>query len=481
MSFISPRPLKRITKSVSLQYRAHLLSSPTLIPHTLRYCPTTRQIGSPIISGTHKASLEHIKLRAQAGCLSIYSGLFAAADSLQQLAPSCPTSSPSPTQHHLYNFEANTLLAMPQFDRNTGLSRPIPTPSQPTSISYLPAELDRLRISSSSSNVGHSRGRGPLYRSTHTLSLPAIRGAYTAMRGAYTAIRGAYTVAQHGGPAANTDLREPTVPIMETTALAGYTQLTISQQGIPVLFVQSNAPLTIHAGPGGPLHRPKGDRPADDCEFKRVVQMGKWDYGPALDRICASAVHASPTINPLLQYSQDSSTTGHHSINWNMLFPSSYATATATSQETLLARLREPATHPRLSAIRVISRAFPWTIEIHAQTRLNTALTCQDILDQLHLFFYKFLLRREMHTATPEHQKATWIYHKANRTPADGLRARVLNNMYTGMRKIEWLGKDTAFRGIEQDDEYVRQQVGVVIPGTYVLICGHPVEAEASA
>lgn len=164
-----------------------------------------------------------------------------------------------------------------------------------------------------------------------------------------------------------------------------------------------------------------------------------------------------------------------------MLFPSSYATATAAgSQETLLGRLREPATHPRLSAIRIISRAFPWTIEIQAPTR-NTALTCQDILDQLHLFLYKFLLKREMHTATPEHQAALWIYFKSNRTPADGLLARLLKDRCPSMRKIDWLGKDTVFLGIDQDDDYVRQRVNIVLPGTYVLKCGRPAEVEVSA
>lgn len=159
-------------------------------------------------------------------------------------------------------------------------------------------------------------------------------------------------------------------------------------------------------------------------------------------------------------------------IKWNLLYPNSYARPSISlSPKAWADRLNEPATFPRLSNICVISPCFPWMIEIRSDAQ-DVALTCHDVIEQLHRFLYKFLSNTDMDTALPTHQHAMWESFDASRDPPDELPGRLLiSPIFNGLRRVEWLCGTTEFSGLDANSEYIRERFDIVLPGTFVLYC----------
>lgn len=156
-------------------------------------------------------------------------------------------------------------------------------------------------------------------------------------------------------------------------------------------------------------------------------------------------------------------------VAWNILYPGSYARRPDDpSGESWFIARAEPATFPRMSGIRIISRAFPWMIDIKSEAA-GKAITCRDVLDQLHNYLGTLLSPLEMDDVTLEHRSAMSAAYRASRSH------QIVSQEYKdspGMRKIDWLCKTTVFEGIEEDKDYIVDRLSVFVPGTFVLRCG---------
>jgi hypothetical protein len=163
-------------------------------------------------------------------------------------------------------------------------------------------------------------------------------------------------------------------------------------------------------------------------------------------------------------------------MTWNTLYPGSYARLPHDpSGESWFEKRIEPATFPRMSIIRIISRTFPWMIEIKGEDS-EAAVTCRDVVEQLHKFFCVLLGPIEMDDVTAEHRKAMSAASRANRLqeiPAEIFKDSI------GMRRIDWLCKNTMFEGLEEDKEYITERLSEFVPGTFVLRCGASLSMKA--
>ncbi|KII94274.1 hypothetical protein PLICRDRAFT_27158 [Plicaturopsis crispa FD-325 SS-3] len=267
--------------------------------------------------------------------------------------------------------------------------------------------------------------------------------------------------------------RSPPLP------LSGYATHVIPGVGwaavpdkMPYIVVGPHSTTIYHRAP---LPRPRGVVGEDSQEFE-TIQIHKWSagrsYAPVLTTPLAQAILAEPSINPLFLPSANDDRTH---IKWNLLYPDSYARpSNSLSPKAWADRLNEPATFPRLSNIHVISPCFPWMIEIRSDAQ-DVALTCHDVIEQLHRFLYQFLSNTDMDTALPTHQDAMWESFDASRNPPDELPGRLLiGPIFNGLRHVEWLCGTTEFLGLDANSEYIRERVGVVIPGMFVLSCAKP-------
>jgi hypothetical protein len=129
----------------------------------------------------------------------------------------------------------------------------------------------------------------------------------------------------------------------------------------------------------------------------------------------------------------------------------------------------QPATFPRVTHMRIISEAFPWMINIHAQDR-STGVCCGEVIDGIADYLQRLSSAQEYHILPAARRKAIRDAYNHNRARAHGVPGGVLGD---GLRRLDWLCQETMFGGIERRDGFVRQHCGDVLPCTFVLNCIH--------
>ncbi|KAI6043409.1 hypothetical protein EDC04DRAFT_3088108 [Pisolithus marmoratus] len=107
-----------------------------------------------------------------------------------------------------------------------------------------------------------------------------------------------------------------------------------------------------------------------------------------------------------------------------------------------------PALSPQSPAIRIISRSFPWTLDI------NGPATCAAVFEGLYDMLQKPIADSEWGTICEESRC---------RTIMKAAKARTGTTDVDELKRIDWLGDMTAFKGLEKDSEFERKRL---LPGT---------------
>lgn len=118
--------------------------------------------------------------------------------------------------------------------------------------------------------------------------------------------------------------------------------------------------------------------------------------------------------------------------------------------------LGTPASH-----IRLISQAFPWTIEVKST---QGSVTCELIWDAIHFGLQEPLADSEWGIAVMDRDRRETILNAA--------RKREDKDKDSRLKRIDWLGDTTLFRGLEQDGEFDKLRLlprGQGCPETWVV------------
>lgn len=197
-----------------------------------------------------------------------------------------------------------------------------------------------------------------------------------------------------------------------------------------------------------------------------VIEIPLISDGPVLEPFLVRIVGAQLKVNPLLQPVPDDADRPH--LKWNMLFPSSNCQrSTDPSHISWVDGRHEPATFPRVSSLQIVSEHVPWMIKIDAR-RPDTGVTCGDVIDRLSSSMNMLCSGADYEALTPAKKRLVGEAYQHNRSRAHGVPGGMLE---TGMKRLDFLGKDTLFGGIVNDDEQLRRITGVVLPCTFVLKC----------
>lgn len=198
--------------------------------------------------------------------------------------------------------------------------------------------------------------------------------------------------------------------------------------------------------------------------------------GPVLEAFLVKVVKAKLELNPLLAPPPDD--TERPYLKWNMLFP------TAQCQKSDDPAIRSwssgrgaPATWPRIKSLRLISRSFPWDIQVTA-TDPEDGVTCGDVIDAIHEFMYGRVSSSQLKNATPEHTRVISQAYHHNRSTAYGVPGGKLMNT---LLRCDWLGQHTMFGGIVENKRLVKDLCGgSEFPCTFELKCvqRYPMTAE---
>ncbi|KAI0373164.1 hypothetical protein BV20DRAFT_989679 [Pilatotrama ljubarskyi] len=207
-----------------------------------------------------------------------------------------------------------------------------------------------------------------------------------------------------------------------------------------------------------------------------VKEKGPWDqldkflegddYGPVLTPLLVQRMKAKVELNPLIQPPSESD--DHHFLKWNMLFPTGNCQRSNDRPGRSWHNGRHaPATWPRVTSIRLVSRSFPWTIDVPA-TQDDMGVTCGDVIEAIHTAMYTRLSQTQYDNASRQQKRllSESFYH--NRSTAHGVPGGRLQQT---LLRCDWLGQDTMFGGIIEDEALVREICRGGLPCTFALLC----------
>ena len=188
--------------------------------------------------------------------------------------------------------------------------------------------------------------------------------------------------------------------------------------------------------------------------------------GPVLKTMLAARLRVKVEINPLLLPPDDNLERDY--LKWNMLFPTGNCQRSTDKPGRSWYNGRDaPATWPRLTQIRLISRSFPWAIDVPA-TDVEAGVTCGDVVEAIHTFLYGRLSQPQYDAASRQQKRllSESFYH--NRSTAHGVPGGRLQQT---LLRCDWLGQDTMFGGLADDERLVGEMCRRQLPGTFELRC----------
>ncbi|KAF9228813.1 hypothetical protein BS17DRAFT_690780 [Gyrodon lividus] len=196
-------------------------------------------------------------------------------------------------------------------------------------------------------------------------------------------------------------------------------------------------------------------------------------YGPVLEPFVAKVVGAAIKLNPLLAPPTDSQ---EDYLRWNMLFHTSDCYRTTQPRRSWVKGRNSPATHPRLTHIRIISRAFPWMIHARAQNP-KLGVTCGEVLDAMSVYLYGDVAKKEYESMSSSRKRQVWDSYSFNRSTDHNVPGGRLGE---SLKRLDWLGSASRFGGLVINDGFVKQHCGDVLPCTFELKClpSYPLDQE---
>ncbi|KAJ7133441.1 hypothetical protein C8R44DRAFT_611126 [Mycena epipterygia] len=189
--------------------------------------------------------------------------------------------------------------------------------------------------------------------------------------------------------------------------------------------------------------------------------------GPVLEPIEIHAAQVPLHLNPLLRSLPEDEPERPY-LAWDMLFLSSKCWRSDDSMYMSWWKGRsEPATFPRVTRIRLISEAFPWEISIGARN-LDIGVTCGELIDCISRDMHKFVAEATYEQLPRIQRDAVRRTYWLNRCHPDGVPDGLAE---PGLRRLDWLGHNTMFAGIRENDALVMRVSGSVLPCTFELVC----------
>lgn len=126
------------------------------------------------------------------------------------------------------------------------------------------------------------------------------------------------------------------------------------------------------------------------------------------------------------------------------------------------AHLDAPLTSPPTSAIKVISKEFPWEIDVESADE-NTPVTIADLINAVHEALQKHITSSEWWIVTDKvREQVTGHYVKnCERSSAGNPRKYEVEKpreKNEGLRRVDWLGDAVVMIGLEKDDAFAAQR-----------------------
>ena len=176
------------------------------------------------------------------------------------------------------------------------------------------------------------------------------------------------------------------------------------------------------------------------CSFRCDPNQQQSDIClPAADRF-ASRTRKHPTLHPILAAD---TTLARVDVRFP---PSSEA---AITNATYYAYRHAHATLTQASHVRLISKDFPWSIDIKTG---GHPVTCEDVWNALHTALQQPLADSEWGALSYDASKAKKVQKAAKQRQSEGDKDK-------GLKRVDWLTDNYIFRGLERDEDFAKRRL----------------------
>ena len=111
------------------------------------------------------------------------------------------------------------------------------------------------------------------------------------------------------------------------------------------------------------------------------------------------------------------------------------------------------ATATQASHVRLISKDFPWWIDIKTN---GHPVTCNDIWGALHNALQQPLADSEWGVLSHDSSKAKKVQKAAKQRQSE------IDKLDKTLKRVDWVAENFIFRGLEKDDEFAKRRLAYV-------------------
>lgn len=123
--------------------------------------------------------------------------------------------------------------------------------------------------------------------------------------------------------------------------------------------------------------------------------------------------------------------------------------------------------------VRIISKAFPWTVDVRAPA--GSVVTCSAIFEGLYAMLQEPIADSEWGIVVHDRSKRETIEQAVKARHRKDKEDR--KDKGQRLKRIDWLGETTAFKGLERDEEFENRRLLPGMPAckeTWVVKFGKP-------
>jgi len=128
------------------------------------------------------------------------------------------------------------------------------------------------------------------------------------------------------------------------------------------------------------------------------------------------------------------------------------STEAAISNKTYYATRHAFVTATQASHVRLISKDFPWSIDVKTN---GHPVTCGNIWDALHAALQEPLADSEWGALSHDPSRAKKVQKAAKQRQSEVDKDKIL-------KRVDWAGENFIFRGLEKDDEFAKRRLAYV-------------------
>jgi len=125
-------------------------------------------------------------------------------------------------------------------------------------------------------------------------------------------------------------------------------------------------------------------------------------------------------------------------------------TEAAISNATYYAYRHAHATATQASHIRLISKDFPWSVDIKTS---GHPVTCDDVWNALHAALQNPLADSEWGILSCDPSSAKKVQKAAKQRQSE------VDKDKKGLKRVDWVGDNFIFRGLERDDDFAKRRL----------------------